>query len=241
MEQRRPNYLIFARFPEYGRAKTRLIPTLGIRDTSELYEAMLTDTIRAALTRDAAICICVHPPEKIGAFEQWLNARDLQSPLIRLAPQVGENLGDKMYHAFRMAADRDAFPAIIMGTDSPTIPKETFEAAEFHLTRYEHSAVIGKTLDGGFYLLGLSILDASFFLGNDYSHNTVFSTTVERLKSRVSRLLLLPEWYDVDDTTGLAQLEQELLRSTASVQSATQRWLQSRRQPPDRNNDDERI
>jgi rSAM/selenodomain-associated transferase 1 len=202
------HYLLFARLPVQGSVKTRLAATLGAEKTLTLYEAMLRDTVEIAQSRasatNAEVLIFLTPSDDSARerFRAWLRSSKIDYPFIAVLPQEGATLGERMLNAVRVAESRDALPALLMGTDSPSIPDNVFTHAENAL-RYATTAVLGKTDDGGFYMMGIHKPDESLFFGADYSNDTVFDRTYQALQSLYPYVELLPSWYDIDDATSL--------------------------------------
>jgi len=75
--------------------------------------------------------------------------------------------------------------------------------------------VLGKSEDGGYYLIGLKAAHAAPFERITWSTKSVFQETVERVQSAGLELVELPTWYDVDDEATLKTLYDELIRGVA--------------------------
>lgn len=225
-----PSFLIFARYPEHGTVKTRLIPLLGAELTTALYRAMMLDFIERVAVRGYHTVVYVSPPERITAFQHIL------PNTVELLPQRGETLGDRMLNAFTDAHERAWLPALLTGTDSPTIPDTIIESA-MNALHSGAEAVLGPADDGGFYALGLREVYGGCFFGNDYSNSTVWARTWRALSERYTPIAL-PMWYDIDDTEGLTRLaaDPELLKlapRTASILPQVLPILTAHRQPGD--------
>jgi uncharacterized protein len=179
-------YIIFARTPRLGEGKTRLAATLGQETALHLYEAMLIDTLRGIAVRNAAqILLFTYPPESVNEMAAWCMKHDIKPPSMQILPQIGTNLGNQMFLAFMYAQVEGSFPAIILGTDSPTLTHNIWQMAE--------DALLHETQ------MGLQNLDKTFFLGSDYSNESVFERTLTALQQHHAHIKLLPEWTDIDD------------------------------------------
>lgn len=203
------SYLVFARTPALRRVKTRLAVTLGNETTLRFYEAMLEDTVRNVLQRLESgnvheALLFAYPPESASELALWLNERNLTHDNLHILPQEGATLGEQMLVAFRLAEKRGIVPALIIGTDSPTLPQRIFAEAEQSVA--QHQAIIGRTDDGGFYLLGLPQVQDTFFFGADYSNDTVYKRTLEALSEHFTSVYELPVWIDIDDEASLQAL-----------------------------------
>lgn len=218
-----PSYLVFARYPEEGKVKTRLASTLGNSGSMVLYRAMMLDVIERLLERGYPVTVCVFPPDRLDEFRQLLAREKWAFPLPALLAQQGETLGGKMYQAL---AQWNSFPVLLVGTDSPTLPDSYLDTAERFMMEATSRAVLGPAADGGFYLLGLTALHSNYFFGDNYSNETVYQRTWDGLLTCFDETLALPEWYDIDDTTGLEQLYKEVQNSNLPYVRRTRTVLQ---------------
>lgn len=95
------------------------------------------------------------------------------------------------------------------GTDSPTLPRE-FITQAFEFLETKADAVLGKTSDGGFYLIGLRKLEPRIFEVVEWSSPRIFEQTkrnIENLNLSLSEILV---WYDVETPEDLQRLKREL-------------------------------
>jgi uncharacterized protein len=97
-----------------------------------------------------------------------------------------------------------------VGSDSPTVPPQTFSKAVEVLNQPDDAVVLGPTDDGGYYLIGLKKPHRSLFEGVDWSTDRVLDQTIERAEKIKLRVHFLPTWYDVDDHGTLQRLCEEL-------------------------------
>ncbi len=110
--------------------------------------------------------------------------------------QQGNELGSRMINAFNMVFKAGFRKVIIIGTDAPDINSrlilDAFEALS------DHECVIGPSLDGGYYLLGLRAIQNSLFKNIKWSTNSVFNDTIKQLKHINSGYLILQKLRDID-------------------------------------------
>ena len=66
--------------------------------------------------------------------------------------QNGSDLGRRMKNAFKKVFEEGIQTAVLMGTDFPDLPEKIISSALSGLET--HDAVIGPTIDGGYYLIG---------------------------------------------------------------------------------------
>jgi len=196
--------IIFAKSPIPGKVKTRLTPHITPTKAAELYEAFIADTISTALKLECErITVAYSPIYAEMTFQRLCGLS------VGYLPQKGHNLGERMKNAFKHSFDKGFKRTVIIGTDSPTIPLSYIRKA-FDVLK-EVSVTIGPTLDGGYYLIGLSEQNDAIFDGVDWSTSNVFSQTLARIKTSNKKLCILPPWYDVDTPDSLEFLRSHLL------------------------------
>ena len=132
-----------------------------------------------------------------------------------------------MFNAFEFAFSRDSDSILMIGTDSPTIPISFFEQA-FEFLKTEETAVLGKTEDGGFYLMGLKKPDARIFKNVEWSSSETFGQTAGNIAKSGLNLQQIPLWYDVDEPKDLKRLAKEFRQNQTTKEIAPQtfKWLE---------------
>lgn len=196
--------VVFAKSPISGRVKTRLVPGIPSDEAAELYKAFILDTTnKVSNLKCKRVAIAYTPENAEGTF------RKLVGKSIILLPQKGRNLGEKMKNVFKHSFAEGAKRVVIIGTDSPTIPKSLIQRAFDVLKKV--SVVIGPTFDGGYYLIGLSEHNNDIFDGIKWSTASVFNQTLTKVKTYKKKLYVLPPWYDVDTSDDLRFLKAHLL------------------------------
>ncbi|HLM03531.1 MAG TPA: TIGR04282 family arsenosugar biosynthesis glycosyltransferase [Pyrinomonadaceae bacterium] len=196
--------IIMAKAPIAGTVKTRLEPHLSAERCARLAECFLRDTINKAKSLKIQLILAYSPAAEIDYFRQ------IAGENTQLVEQKGDNLGEKMFSAFEFALARDTDAAVMIGTDSPTFPVDFIERA-FELLETGSEAALGKTGDGGFYLLGLRRLDAGIFRRVEWSSAKTFTQVRENIMNLNWRLREVSGWYDIDEAKDLEQLENEFL------------------------------
>jgi hypothetical protein len=197
--------IIFAKEPQEGKVKTRLMKYLSCRGCQDLYKAFLKDTINLAKRLQCK--------DKILAFEAenkdpiYLNKIASGFKFYR---QQGKDLGQKMHNAFEFAKSRKASRIVLIGSDSPTLPvdyiKEAFQKLE------KNDLILGPSYDGGYYLIGLKNPCLALFKGIKWGSARVFQDTIKNSKNLKKKVFSLRKWYDVDDFNSLVYLERFLKR-----------------------------
>ncbi len=184
--------VVFARAPEPGVAKTRLIPLLGAQRAAALQRMLIERALRTALAAG------------IGEVELWCAPSALHPLLthfclqfgIAAASQCDGDLGARMLHA-AVATLASSTRVLIIGADCPALtPAELRQAAQA-LTQ-PHEAVVIPAEDGGYALIGLNWCDARLFEGIIWGSDSVMAATRDRLNTLGWRWLELPPTWDVD-------------------------------------------
>ncbi|MGG6269758.1 TIGR04282 family arsenosugar biosynthesis glycosyltransferase [Leptolyngbya sp. AN03gr2] len=191
--------IIFTRYPEAGKAKTRLIPALGEVGAAELHRRMTESTI-AKVRNLENVSICVYfTGGTIQQMQDWLGD-DLEYQL-----QPSGDLGDRLIHIFQTMFDRGARSVIAIGTDCPDLTSEILTLAFTQLKT--HHLSIGKATDGGYYLIGLDQLIPDVFQNIAWSTDVVFQQTLEIVKRLDLSIAFLPVLNDVDRPEDLQYLQ----------------------------------
>lgn len=211
-----------AKVPLAGTVKTRLQPALSPEKCAELARAFLLDTVNKAESVCENTILAYSPAAEIDFLKKILPSENT------FLEQKGENLGEKMLNAFEFAFERQtASAAVMIGTDSPTFPAEFIEAA-FEYLETSAEIVLGKTEDGGFYLIGLKKILPNLFDWIEWSTASVFARLSRNLEElKISELKLLPACFDVDTAPDLQRLHKEISedQSMQKIAPETYQWL----------------
>lgn len=184
--------IVFARAPEPGAAKTRLIPLLGAERAAALQRILIDRAITTALAAG------------IGPVELWCAPSALHPLLthcaerhgIDAASQCDGDLGARMLHAAVTALA--ATPrVIIIGADCPVLTAGDLQRASAALANGD-DAVLIPAEDGGYVLIGLKWWDARLFTDIAWGTDQVMATTRERLAALAWRWHELPTAWDID-------------------------------------------
>jgi rSAM/selenodomain-associated transferase 1 len=206
-----------AKASEPGRTKTRLVPPLNYQEASAFNTAFIQDVagniLAAAKRTNIAGYVAFGPPGSESFFKDKLPAE------IGLIESWYPNFGDCLHHALDQLLLHDHSMAIVLNSDSPTLPTSLLiEAAEV-LAQPGERVVLGPSEDGGYYLLGLKTNRRRLFEDIDWSTANVARQTLERAVEIGLPAHVLATWYDVDDTATLTRLKSELLDGQSSDQS----------------------
>ena len=182
--------------------KTRLQPFLSPDECAALAEAFLCDAARKAKKVSENVIVAFYPP---GEFEKL---KTILPDRFVFVSQIGNDLGARMINAFDFAFKNNFDSVVMIGTDSPTFPADFIEHA-FGFLETESDAVLGKTADGGFYLIGLRVLRKEIFANVVWSSPQTFEHTRENIINLDLSLSETPESYDVDAPSDFNQLQNE--------------------------------
>lgn len=212
-----------AKVPRAGNVKTRLQPFLAPEECRTLAEAFLSDAISKTRNLGNQMVIAFAPANKENYF-----AKFAVDNLI-LIEQTGADLGEKMSNAFASVFKSNSNAGVLMiGTDSPSFPADFIERT-FTALESGADAVLGKSADGGFYLIGLRENPSGLFERIEWSSPKVFEQITGNIGLLNLDLTLLPEWFDVDTPDDLRRLREEILSSEQMQKDAAQTygWLLS--------------
>ena len=178
--------IIFVKNPVLGKAKTRLAESVGQQEALRIYQLLLAYTRRITSEVDATRYLYY-------ADEIWEDEWSEQIFIKRL--QHGIDLGERMFRAFEEVLSIHK-KAVIIGSDCSRLTVDHIHEA-FHILD-KKEVVIGPTMDGGYYLLGLRHVETSFFENMTWSVNSVFRETLLRISEASLSYEVLPELSDID-------------------------------------------
>ena len=144
--------MIFTRYPEPGKAKTRLIPVLGPEGAAELQRRMILRTLATArlAARRLDLSVEVHASGGESAdFNLW---RPWLGSDLAFRAQASGDLGRRMAESFRAAFEHGHRSAILIGTDIPGIDETLIERA-FARPCDPQTWRSAPAADGGYYLV----------------------------------------------------------------------------------------
>lgn len=189
--------IIFAKAPQPGRVKTRLIPALGAEAAARLAREMLERTLSAAV--DAAcgpVELCMDPAPDDAAWSDT----PIATGIGRSAQGAGD-LGDRMQRAATRTLTGGEH-VVLIGTDCLQMSGRLLREACALLDTAD--AVMYPVADGGYALLGLKTCAPSLFTGIAWSTPSVATVTRERFRRLGWNLHEGATLNDVDDPADLA-------------------------------------
>ena len=203
--------VIFAKEPQPGFSKTRLIPALGAQGAATLAKLLLERMLQAAIASEVGVVeLCVTP---WSSEEVW---RKVGVPVsVQLTDQGDGDLGVRMARAAQRVIDAGE-SVLLVGTDCPQLDAGQLQIAALALQ--DADATLIPALDGGYVLLGLNQYDASVFSGIAWSTSNVATATQERIQALHWRVQTLAPLHDIDEPADLQYLPAALSSNLTPVQ-----------------------
>lgn len=198
--------IIMAKIPSAGNVKTRLQPDFSPDECAALAEAFLQDAEAKAKKICENVILAYSPPGELNVLKKLLPSQSI------FIEQTGNNLGERIFNAFKFVFEQNSDSVVMIGTDSPTFPADFIEQA-FEFLETNSEAVLGKSEDGGFYLIGLRVLRREIFENVAWSSPETFEQVFENTHRLNLHLREVPSWYDVDTKTDFEKLRGEFLHN----------------------------
>jgi rSAM/selenodomain-associated transferase 1 len=175
--------LVIAKQPVPRRVKTRLSPPCTPVEAASLAQAALNDTLAAVSATPAPRRVVVFEGNPSGVPEGF-----------DVIPQRGRSLDERLAAAFYDAGS----PSLLIGMDTPQITPQLLSGAMAALEAPDNDAVLGLTLDGGYWAIGLKEANENAFSGIPMSTSETGVAQRARLASLGYRCSMLPVLRDVD-------------------------------------------
>lgn len=179
--------IVFIKNPELGKVKTRLAADVGDAGALEIYYQLLDHTRKVALGCQTTNYL--YYASYIDHEDEW-SSRKFQKRL-----QGGYSLGQRMESALDEVLQQHS-KAILIGSDCPGITCELIQIG-FDMLRH-NDVVLGPSMDGGYYLIGMSRLHPELFKKIPWSTEQVLPITRAKLKELNLRWDELPVLSDID-------------------------------------------
>jgi uncharacterized protein len=198
---------IVCKTPAPGQSKTRLSPPLLPEECAAISACFIRDLAQTiqSLAGDGGVQGCaVYTP---SGSEPAL--RRLLPDAFALILQGEGGLGARLLKATADLIAAGHAGAILVGADSPTLPKAILRAAA-DAVRQGDNVVLSPALDGGYTLIGLSRPHARLFDDMPWSTDAVYRVTLARAAELGLPVVSVPGWYDVDDAASFQMLEDEI-------------------------------
>jgi len=195
--------IMFAKAPVAGHVKTRLSPPLTPDEAASLHGSLVLDLLERCQSLKGCDKILAGAPTPEHPFFGAMKTRFK----IPVWDQVGHDLGARMAHTFQSSLGSPYHSVLIVGTDIPGITVPLISTAFKSLQ--ENDVVVGPTLDGGYYLIGLRSPVPELFENIPWSTDSVFALTEEKITALGLSLKILPMLRDLDTVEDLQVFIQE--------------------------------
>jgi hypothetical protein len=206
--------MIFMRYPQPGRVKTRLAQSIGTGAARDVYMRLLRRTLGVAADwacrrRDVDLLLFHQPPAMAGRI-----AREYPGPW-RLVGQRGDHLGEQMAAAFTDARALGYDAAVLIGSDIADLAGADLTAACDAVVMGQ--AALGPAADGGFYLIALARPCPEAFAFSAWGSGDILGRTFACLRAAGFSVALLAERHDIDRPEDLCHLAGRYFRDRLSV------------------------
>lgn len=186
----------FAKWPQPGRVKTRLIPALGVDGALQAHITLSLEVLDNLCTTGYDVSFwwdrpLEQPPEFAASLLANIKGAGLQQYY-----QQGEDLGERMFRALSQGIEAYS-KAVVIGSDCPSVDPGYVRLAVAALDHAD--VVLGPSDDGGYVLIGARKLTADALAGIEWGTPMVLEQTLARMKTAgLSVYVLEPRW-DVDE------------------------------------------
>jgi rSAM/selenodomain-associated transferase 1 len=195
--------IIFTRYPEPGKTKTRLIPVLGAEGAAKLQRQMTEQKLAEAKQLHAINPISLEIHFTGGnqqLMQNWLGN-------LTYKQQSEGDIGCRMAAAFQTAFEAGMSRVVLIGIDCPDLKVELMLDAFQALNK--HDLVLGPAKDGGYYLIGLNYLISELFISISWSTEKVLEQTQNISQKLELAIAYLPILSDIDRPEDLAVLDSD--------------------------------
>jgi rSAM/selenodomain-associated transferase 1 len=198
---------VLTRAPARG-GKSRLFAALGQPPDPELLAALLLDTLDGVRLGGTMPIVFVEPGDACD------EVRPLLPSDVRVRPQRGESLGDRMRLTMDDLFADGASIVVLVGSDLPDITPSSIANAIARLRNDPASLVLGPARDGGYYLIAATATP-DVFDGIEWSSPRVLEQTRAAASRYGLRVHLLEPLGDVDTAEDLQSVRARRTRSWA--------------------------
>jgi uncharacterized protein len=192
---------VLVKAPQPGKVKTRLAQAIGDVQAAQLYCCFAQDVLATIDVLGSNSLIFFTPNNSGTVVRSWLGSHRTYEP------QQGQDLGERMAYAFQHSFALGYRQVLILGSDSPDLPKDYLKVAFAALQR--NHVVIGPSADGGYYGLGFTpeTFCQDVFGDLPWSTPAVYPQTLQILQQN-HPVHILPLWSDIDTIDDLKALYQ---------------------------------
>jgi hypothetical protein len=182
---------LFARPPQPGKVKTRLVAHVGVESATAIYRHCLQHNLQLLEHSSFAHQVWLSEPCTDGYF----NNAPVQY-------QQGKDLGERMHHALSYTLCNGYQKAILIGSDCLDLTPERLQQASTRLDH--HDLVVIPALDGGYVLIGASrSIQSALFTNIDWGTELVMKQTLLSAMRLNLNIAVLDPLRDIDTAEDL--------------------------------------
>jgi rSAM/selenodomain-associated transferase 1 len=218
---------VMARAPSAA-GKTRLAPHLPPERLTSLRAALLADTL------DLVARARERPGSNLDAVvfftpsDAHVEIAAMAGEGVPLVAQSEGDLGQRMRSALEHLIDERGYgAAMLVGSDVPLLSIHCLEAARDTLRR-EGGLVLGPADDGGYYLVGMTRVEAGLFEQIAWGSASVLTDTLRAAERLAIEARLVPSAGDIDTIEDLRRLEHDLASAAPDVARHVRSWFRDR-------------
>jgi rSAM/selenodomain-associated transferase 1 len=186
----RPTLLVFLKYPQPGRVKTRLAQAIGAEQAAGLYRQWIGTVFdRMQSVRTSVRIVGYFDGASSAEFQPWHPLAD------EWWPQPEGDLGERLSAGLAKALE-SCGPALAVGTDCLDITPELVNDAVRALARDD--VVLGPSWDGGYYLIGTTAARPELFQSIRWSSEFTLADHLARCHEHKWSVAFLPKLHDID-------------------------------------------
>ncbi len=190
--------IVMTKYPEPGKAKTRLIPALGVGGAVRLHRRLGIHTAKTVRSFNPEVH---YSGGDLDLMHSWLGD-------FKYVAQSEGDLGDRMKQAFQSGFDQGCDRIVMIGTDCPAINASSIDQAFSVLNKID--VVFGPAVDGGYYLIGLRQQTLELFSNITWSTASVLQDSLAIVKGLNLSYELLEILPDIDRPEDLQYLNADV-------------------------------
>ena len=195
--------MIFVKFPEPGKVKTRLAKSVGNEGAANIYRKLVAQVAGQVVAQgtgevegDWAIWILFDPPERQREIRTWLDPL-LGGAVDASVPQVEGDLGVRLEAAFARGFEAGFRRIAAIGTDCVGFGEA--EIRQCWRLLDETDVVFGPADDGGYYLIGMKREHQELFTKIPWSSPQTLEASQAAARAAGLSFAELPTMADVDE------------------------------------------
>ena len=195
--------ILFTRYPQVGKCKSRLIPALGAEGALKIHKQLVFHVlmeVKKFLTSTSNTDFRIYyDGGTVQQMQQWLGDKHT------FRQQKGDNLGERMARAL-IHGLKDKQDTILIGSDcpgiNPHILKDGIKALKYK------DIVLGPAHDGGYYLIGVAgniskSTCRQLFDKIPWGTEQVFAKTLQHTETLGLNTHILNKLHDIDTADDL--------------------------------------